>query len=187
MGRFVDGPQALAGEVGVDLGRRQIGVAEQLLHGPQVGSAFQQVRSVRVPEGVGVQGPPVGQRMALHDAAGVAGAERAGRAGSGTRRRAGESGVSSVRTALARATRASGVDGRGAERHPPDLGSLAEHGDGPLAEVDVAGVEPAALGDPHAGAVEHLEHGEVAEGDGAVDGIGLEVASSSCRAASTRR
>ena len=68
---FVDGPQPVAGDVSVDLGRRQIGVAEQLLHGPQVGSAFEQVRSVRVPQRVGVEGPPVGQRMALEDPAGV--------------------------------------------------------------------------------------------------------------------
>src|SRR3954464_3306325 len=71
MCRFVDGPQSLAGQMGVDLGRRQIRMTEQLLHGPQVGSAFQQVRSVRVPEGVRVQGPPVGQRVTLDDAMGV--------------------------------------------------------------------------------------------------------------------
>src|SRR3954469_17709850 len=77
MGRFVDGPQTFTGEMGVDLGRRQVGMTEQLLHGPQVGSAFQQVRSVRVPEGMGVQGPSVGQWMALHDAVGVPRAEPA--------------------------------------------------------------------------------------------------------------
>ena len=71
MGRFVDGAEPVAGDVGVDLGGREICVAEELLHCSEVGSAFEQVGSVRVPEGVGVQGPPVGQRMALDDAVGV--------------------------------------------------------------------------------------------------------------------
>ena len=81
MGRLVDGPEAVAGQVGVDLGRREIGVAEQLLHGTQVGPAFEQVRSVRVPERVRVQGAPVGQRMPLEDAPGVPWVTGAGPAG----------------------------------------------------------------------------------------------------------
>ena len=71
MRRFVDRPEALAGEVGIDLSRRQVCVTEQFLHGPKVGSAFQQMGSVRVPEGVRVQGPSIGQRMALENPSGV--------------------------------------------------------------------------------------------------------------------
>ena len=70
MGRFVDGPEPVAGHVGVDLGGRQIGVAEELLDCPEVGSAFEQVRSVRVAQRVGVEGAAVGQRMALEDRGG---------------------------------------------------------------------------------------------------------------------
>ena len=55
MSGLVDGPQTVAGHVGVDLRRRQVGVAEELLHCPQVGSSLEQVRSVRVPECVGVE------------------------------------------------------------------------------------------------------------------------------------
>ena len=61
MGRFVDGPEPVAGDVGVDLGGREVGVAEELLHCPEVGTAFEQVRSVGVAERVGVDGAPVGQ------------------------------------------------------------------------------------------------------------------------------
>src|SRR5207244_5830872 len=67
----VDRPEAFAGEMGIDLSRCQVCVTEEFLHGPQVGSAFQQMRSVRVSEGVGVQGPSIGQRMTLQDAPGV--------------------------------------------------------------------------------------------------------------------
>ena len=59
MSGLVDSPQALAGHVGVDLRRRQIGVAEKLLHCPEVGSAFEQVGGVRVPECVGMEGAAV--------------------------------------------------------------------------------------------------------------------------------
>jgi hypothetical protein len=42
------------GYVGVDLGRRHVGVAQHLLDGAQVGAALQQVRRERVAEEVGV-------------------------------------------------------------------------------------------------------------------------------------
>ena len=61
MSGLVDGPQTVAGHVGVDLRRRQVGVAEQLLHCPQVGSSLEQVGSVRVPECVGMEGAAVGE------------------------------------------------------------------------------------------------------------------------------
>ena len=73
MGRLVDGSESVAGHVGVDLGRREIGVAEEFLHCPEVGAAFQQVRSVRVAEGVWVEGPPIGQRVPFEHPPGVAG------------------------------------------------------------------------------------------------------------------
>ena len=40
-------------------------MAEELLDRPQVGAAFEQVRSVRVAERVRVEGAAVGQRMAV--------------------------------------------------------------------------------------------------------------------------
>ena len=59
MGRLVNGPQTVAGHVGVDLRRRQVGVAEQLLHRSEVGSALEQVGGVRMTECVGMEGAAV--------------------------------------------------------------------------------------------------------------------------------
>ena len=65
-------PQPVGGDVGVELGRRQRGVAEQLLDRPQVGPALEQVGGGGVAEPVGsdvrctghVGDPPVHQRRA---------------------------------------------------------------------------------------------------------------------------
>ena len=67
--------QSVTSDVSVDLGGRKIGVAQELLDGPEVGSALEQVRRVGVAQGVRVQDPPVGQRVALEDAPGVTGSE----------------------------------------------------------------------------------------------------------------
>src|SRR5579872_6476717 len=40
------------GDVGIDLGGRETGMAEQLLHDPEVGAAFEQVASEGVAKGV---------------------------------------------------------------------------------------------------------------------------------------
>ena len=71
VGRFVDGAEPIAGHVGVDLGGCEICVAEELLDCPEVGSAFEQVRSVCVAQRMRVDGTAVGQRVPLEDAAGV--------------------------------------------------------------------------------------------------------------------
>ena len=47
-------PPAAVGDVRVDLGRAQVGVAEHLLHAPQVGAALEQVRGEGVPQQVRV-------------------------------------------------------------------------------------------------------------------------------------
>ena len=44
--------QGGVGEVGVDLRRLEVGVAEQLLHDSQVGAALEQMRRERVTQGV---------------------------------------------------------------------------------------------------------------------------------------
>ena len=72
---FVHGSQSLTSHVSVDLRRPHIGVSEQLLNSPEIGSALEEVGRVGVPEGVGVEGPAVGQRMAGEDPPGVAGGE----------------------------------------------------------------------------------------------------------------
>ena len=49
----------------VDLCRSHIGVSEQLLNRSEICSALEEVRRVGVAQGVRVQGPAVGQRMAV--------------------------------------------------------------------------------------------------------------------------
>ena len=49
---LVHGLESVAGEVGVDLGRREIGVTEELLDDSQVGTTFQEVGCVGVAERV---------------------------------------------------------------------------------------------------------------------------------------
>src|SRR3982751_5389782 len=72
-------PAASIGYVGVELRRREVGVAEHLLHRPEVCAPLEQVRRERVPEQVRVD--------ALRVEAGLAGelAEDQERAGAGER------------------------------------------------------------------------------------------------------
>src|ERR671939_405978 len=65
VGRVVDRPEAVFGQVSVQLGRGHIGVTQQLLDGPQIGAPFQQVSGEGVAEGVGADDPAVGQGAVL--------------------------------------------------------------------------------------------------------------------------
>ena len=56
-----------------------------------------------------------------------------------------------------------GLQGVGADRHEPLLAALAAQQHGAVDPVEVVDVEPDGLGDPGAGAVEHLEQGPVAQ------------------------
>src|ERR671930_2198246 len=75
MGRVVDRPEAVFGQVSVQLGRGHISVTQQLLHGPQVGAALQQMGGEGMAQGVGTDHPAVGQRPALEDPASVTGTQ----------------------------------------------------------------------------------------------------------------
>ena len=71
----VDFAEAAAGDVGVDLGGGEAGVAEELLDGAEVGAVLQQVGGEGVAEGVGadvVLGAG-GEDVAVDDAADAAG------------------------------------------------------------------------------------------------------------------
>ena len=61
--------QALAIDLGIGLGGREAGVAQQLLDLPQVGAGRQQVRSERMAQGVrgGRIGLAEGQAQAFHE------------------------------------------------------------------------------------------------------------------------
>ena len=49
---MVDGFETLAGDVGIDLGRGDAGVAEEFLNDAQVGTVFEEVSGEAVPEHV---------------------------------------------------------------------------------------------------------------------------------------
>src|SRR5204863_10113383 len=68
MGLVVDTAQALAADVGVDLRGSQVGVAEQLLHGPEVGAPVEQMGGEGVAQGVRMRRR---RRAPVEDAANV--------------------------------------------------------------------------------------------------------------------
>ena len=49
----MDVPQALVGDVGVDLGGRHVFVAQKLLDAPEIGAVGQKIGGVGVAQGVG--------------------------------------------------------------------------------------------------------------------------------------
>jgi hypothetical protein len=63
--------------MGVDLRGRQVGVAEQLLHSSEVGSAFEQVGGVRMTECVWMEGATVREWVVGKDTSCVTGREHA--------------------------------------------------------------------------------------------------------------
>ena len=56
MGRIEDASQPLSTHVSVYLRRCEVGVAEQLLYGPEIGAPIEQVRGERVPQRVWMRG-----------------------------------------------------------------------------------------------------------------------------------
>ena len=65
--------------------------------------------------------------------------------------------------------------GRAAERHDPCLAALAHHRGPPPLQIEVVGAEAAQLPHPQAAAVQQLDHGEVAPGQGDVAAGGRRV------------
>ena len=138
----------------VDLRGSHIGVSEQLLNSSEIGSPFEEMSGVRMPQRVRMQHAPVREWMALEDSPDI------------PWRHATSAGVHEerLRRSVGREGRAPclhisphGPERRFPEREPPDLGTLAEHRDGGAATVDVGDVEPAALADAEARAVQELE------------------------------
>ena len=78
MGLPIGGLQATGRDVGVDLGRRQVLVAEQLLDDAQVGAAVEQMGRERVAEGMrrDAQRQPGARAQAIEPVAQAADAER---------------------------------------------------------------------------------------------------------------
>ena len=149
-------------DMGVDLGRPQVGVAEHLLHAPEVGAALEQVGGEGVAEEVRV------------DTLGVEPGLRREASDDQERTCAGERSALGVEEEL-RAVPAVEVrppagqvppqrlDRLGPERDDALLVALADAAHEALLEVDAAALEPDGLADPEAGAVEQLDQRPVAE------------------------
>src|SRR5215208_37398 len=159
---LVDGAQVLAVDVGVDLRRGDVGVAEHLLHGAQVGAALQQVGGEGVAERVGrdVLLDSGSLDVLLQDLPGA---------------HAGEGRAAGVEQQdplplprLQPGAHLAEVDGHGADgsapdRHQPLFAALAEDANQAVLHQDVAHPEGDPLGDAEPGAVAQLQEGAVAE------------------------
>jgi hypothetical protein len=152
-------------DVGVQLGRAEIGVAEHLLHATEVGAALEEVRRERVPEQMRMDTLRIearGSRQPPQDQ------ERAGPGERPALRVQEELGaVAAVEERPAAREVAAQCLGRlAADRHDPLLAALADDAHEPVVEVDAALLEADGLRDPEPGTVEQLDEGPVAEGSG---------------------
>ena len=169
VGLAVTGFEALHGDVRVDLGGRQRGVAEHFLDAPQVGAAFQQVRRRGVPQAVrpGAGADTRRAQPLVHDAAGRAGIHPAAPHAQEQRRPAGRGRDNRAAGLLPQAHRA---DRRDTHGHRAFLPALAEHPNRPPSEVQRPAIKPAQLTDPDAGGVQQLQHRRITQRDGGFRG-----------------
>ena len=159
--------QLLAGEVGVELGRRQIGVAEHLLHRAQVAAAGEQVRREGVAQGVRAHpvAEPGGLGVAQDDL--VEALPRQRPAAEVDEQLALVVGSDHLRSARAQIHPDRG-DGLAADRYQPLLGALAPRADDAVLEVDVGDLERDRLRRPQPRRVHQLEQRPVPQGGGFV-------------------
>ena len=147
--------------MGVDLGRGDVRVAEQLLHRPQVPARLEEMARERVTQGVRVDhraepqlaGPP------LHHALDTARPEALAPAPHEHRRLGGgDQGPARFEPPRQR------LAGEAPHGHDPLLASLAHHVDRPLPEVQPLQVEPHQLGETQPRGIEQLEDRPVPNG-----------------------
>src|SRR5262245_22380578 len=149
-------------EVRVDLGRRDVGVAQHGLHGAEVGAVLQQVAGERVTKHVG------------RDAAAHAGhrggpadddPERLAREGAAAQAEKEPSGVSAPGQPWPDLCEVSLEPGRGlvAQRDQALLAALARADHVTGREIYVLGPQSQALGRPHPGGVKQLQHRPIAQ------------------------
>ena len=158
----VDVTAAAVGDVRVPLRRTQVGVAEHLLHGSEIRSAFEQVRR----EGVA-------QEMRMHAPGLETGALRElpeDQERPGSRERAAarvQEELGPVAPVEVGATHGEvaphGLRCRPPERHQPLLSSLAEDAHDAFLERDARLLEAGRLGDAKPGAVQELDESAVAQ------------------------
>lgn len=175
---LVDFAEVVVGDVGVDLGGADVGVAEEGLDGAEVGAVHEEVGGERVAEGVGgdVLGDAGGAGAFFDDALDGAGGEAAEVAGSvGGGQIAGiveEEGGELVGAGFEVVGE---VEGGGfGEVDGAVFLAFAADGEFAAVEVDGVAVEIDEFGDTEAGAKEELDDGAVAEVGFGVGGNGIE-------------
>ena len=148
-------------DVRVALRRPEVGVAEHLLDGAEVGAALQEMGREGVAEEMGVHAPGLetGSIRELAEDQERAGARQ--RTAPGIEEELGPIPAVEVRTAE-REVSPHRLRGRPSERDQALLVSLAEDADHSLVEGDAALLEPDRLGDAQAGSVEELDERTVA-------------------------
>src|SRR5579871_6095276 len=159
VGAVIDARKVLEVEVRVDLGGRDVGVAEQLLHAAQVLARLQQVGGERMAEQVrvGLHVEPVAARPAGDAQLDGARAEPPALASNEQRRVAGvdEAGAG-VEPGADRGHRLL------SDRHDPRLRSLPQYAHCPVIEVEVGKIKADELGEPQAARIEQLHDRPVA-------------------------
>ena len=167
------GPHAFPADVRIDLGRLQVGMAQQLLYRTQIGPTVEQVGGETVTErmGMGENG-----RAAIDDAPNVAGGQplatgvaeqlRPAAGGQVGRTVADELGLGACD--VCPECRHRSVP----DRHQALLGALAQDAGQAALKVEIAQVDAAQLRHPQPGAVQQLEDGVVA-GRGRAFGVGV--------------
>ena len=145
----------------VALGRPEVSVAEHLLHRPQVGSTFEQVRRERVTEKVRVNAPWLQSRAIGELAEDQERPCPRERTSSRVEEQLGS--VAAVEVgAPEREVAANGLCGGPAERDEPLLSSLSEHAYDPVLECDAVLLEAHRLRHAEARAVQELDERAVA-------------------------
>ncbi len=171
----VDVAEAAAGDVGIDFGGGDAGVAEHFLDDPEIGAVFEEVGGEAVSEHVrGDVALDAGEAGAFLDAEpegdrGERGAA-AGEEDSGGRARGEEAGAAGVEVVL------EGIDGLAAGGDDAFLVAFADDIDEAGVEVELFEADVAEFGEAEAGGIGQFEGGLIAQGVGGFGGDGLEEA-----------
>ena len=149
------------GHVRVQLGRREIGVAEHLLHGAEIGAAFEQVRRERVAQEVRMDAARLESRLLGELAQDEEDAGPRERPAARVEEELHPRLALEMRAAV-REVAAQRVDRGTADRDDAFLVPLADAADEAVLEVDGVLVEPGRLAHAQAAAVEELDERAVA-------------------------
>ena len=165
MGLIVDAGEVLEIKVGVDLGCRDVGVAEQLLHPAQVLARFEQMGGERVPKQVRVnmQGYPLKPRPACNPGLDGAWTESTTVSSDEQRRLTG----GGERLPLAEPV-LQGFEGFATHGHDAHLATLAGDAHGLIPCIERLEIECDEFGKTQPGGIQQFHDGPIAHGESVV-------------------